>query len=80
MVKPVVSSVVIGTDMEVRSLRAIRGCSGTARIFRTAHELGRPLLLELTTPVCKIWKGVPDRMMAVRESEVLVVVKISGTT
>lgn len=48
--------------------------------MREVHELGRPLLLELTTPVCKIRKGVPERMMAVRESEVLIVAKITGTT
>ena len=32
-------------------MRAIRGRSGMARILRETHELGRPPMLELTTPV-----------------------------
>ena len=42
---------------EVCSVRAARGCSGMARISRVAHERGRPLLLELTTPVLKSGHG-----------------------
>lgn len=32
-------------------MKAIRGRSGAARILRETHELGRPMMLELTTPV-----------------------------
>jgi hypothetical protein len=39
------------------SVRTIRGCSGTARISRVAHERGRPLLLELTPPVLRSGHG-----------------------
>ncbi len=35
-------------------MRAIRGYSETARVLRVAHELGRSLSLELTTPVCMV--------------------------
>jgi RNA-directed DNA polymerase len=39
-------------------VRVIRGYSGAARILRVAHELGRPLLLELTPPVSTTGKGI----------------------
>ncbi len=40
-------------------MRAIRGGSGTARVSRETHELGRPSSLELTTPVCMSGNGSP---------------------
>jgi len=61
-------------------VRAIRGCSGAARVLRVAYELGRPSLLELTPPVSITGKGIPGEiLMAVRESEEPIVVKIPGT-
>ena len=49
--------------------------------MRVAHELGRPLLLELTPPVSMFGKGFSiELLMAMRESEVPIVVMISGTT
>jgi len=51
LLKPAVSRRITGADMEVFGVRAIRGCSGAARILRVAYELGRPSLLELTPPV-----------------------------
>ena len=48
--------------------------------MRVAHELGRPSLLELTPPVSITGKGIPGEiLMAVRESEEPIVVKIPGT-
>jgi hypothetical protein len=38
-------------------MRAIRGGSGTARVSRETHELGRPSSLELTTPACMSRNG-----------------------
>ena len=59
MVKPAVLRRKTGTDRRSWGAGAIRGCSGTARISRVAHERGRPLLLELTPPVCMSGKGIP---------------------
>jgi hypothetical protein len=58
MVKPAVSCWKTGTDRKSRSVRVIRGCLGAARILRVAHELGRPLLLELTPPVGTTGNGI----------------------
>lgn len=50
MVKPAALHRKTEANKDVGSARAIRGCSGAARILRETHELGRPSLLELTTP------------------------------
>ena len=81
MVKPAVSRSKTEADRRSCNVRAIRGCSGAARISRVAHERGRPSMLELMPPVGMSGNGIPiEVLMVLRESEEPIVVSISGTS